>query len=865
MMQPSIGTKPRVKRFPTIPNLEEWLSHSVTAPMASASEDYALDEAGGSLGDSAYDFLDDRSTATTDDEGSANMTMSFSSSDRPESETPIVQRFQDSALRDGPDDDGENTAEDNQGSHMLQDGDWGIKFQEPLNISNNITRCFEVSHTLRELEDRELGNMLLDASEKRCPVQYSLAVKQMMDSYTLVPDKPFRVLFLGDARAKDAIMQKLGSALAASSEGPTHGQARTTSRFSVVPISSFGESLSRSPEVMLVDSVGLEMSVQDCISATSARKADGNDSIRLSLPDGTSVISTWLSSDSRFVISGAPKDWKLPDLAVFYLSDLDSMAMKSTQRFARFFMSRHRVPCLLIAQSQLPNDRAEAVVLDYMTPHLCFESSMSNSERPKVIKRLPVDLSTFLELDSHQLSQNLSCLVRNRQAERLPGQKCGSGKCESGSAIDPANEQQQDKKGPLLAAWSALKRDVFLRPAEQRALILGVTLLLILLPGFLPSLLTSYSKQHTSGSSSFYGLRRDHVVSVAGVPHPRGGATTTNDSTKLRVASTLATTSSTSVPAQTCLANAQPTVNPNTDLASLLLDSHALTPNNSAKFKVHVVGDCHIVLRPPHWFMRYRKTPKLYFNIMRQKEPVKHELLTLFDGVYALKIPRHEAYGTVNVTVRTTSKPRINETFQIELGNSWLKAAGWKKAAHTVRKTLRGDLDQVQNGLSTLYSHTRSELQMFAHESLGKVDSVRRDMERIRSASVNHTLRTTDLIIAHTKDLSHILFGSLTNTTSTLSKQLTLYNQHIRKDLALYVEHEKAAMREGINSISRSFAWTKTTSPLRIAYLRRAQKIALKAWWRFAGMPKHEPAQLVENDAASNSRVPSKRKQKGIR
>ena len=867
MMQSLAENRPRVKRLPTIPTLDEWLSHSVVVPMASTTEDYPFDDTTSSLGDSTYDFLDDRSTATTDDEGSANLTLSFSSSDGPESETPIIHQSQTSALASGPEDDGEDTTEDNQGSHVLQGGDWGIKFQEPLSVSNDATRCFEVSHVLRDLEGREIGEVLPNTSGDALPTQLSLTVKQTMASHTLVPDGSFRLLFVGDVVAKDPIMQKLGSALAASSESSTHGHEKTTSRFNIVPISSFGGARSQSPEVLLVDSVGLEMSVQDCISASFSRKEDGNDSICLLLPEGMRVTSTWSSSESRFVVSRGPGDWELPNVAIFYLSDTDTMATKLTQRFARSFMSRHKIPSLVITQTQLPTNRAEAITLDYMTPHLCLESNISDRGRRSILKRLPIDLSTFLELNARQLNKNLACLVETRWAGKASQRHSIPLKYGGETAAMPAVEKESKEISSSSATWATLKRDLYLKPAEQHSLILGALFLLILLPG----LLTSNFLKNTNVTSSFSGLGTDERVVRASVTNLKGPAPPMGESTKPRVPSALATTFSTPAPVQTRTSKGQPAVDSNTDLASFLLDSHALTPNNSAKFKVHVVGDCHVVLRPPHWFMRYRKAPKLLFNITRQEGTVEHELLMLFDGVYALKVPREEAYGMVNVSVRTTSKPKINETFQVDFGNSWLKAAGWKKAAYAMTATLRGDLDLVQNGLSTVYAHTSLGLQVFVHDAARTADTVRKEAERIRSASVNHTLRTTDLILAQTKDLSRSLSSSLSNSTSAISKHVALYNHHIRKDLALYIEHKKAAIEHSARSLSRSTPkvdlqrLAHTADSLRASHLKETQKNALKAWWKIAGLPKQEPAQVVHEGAAGKSRLAPKKKKKNMR
>lgn len=866
MMQSLPKGKLRVKHFPTIPTLDDWLSHSKIVPMAPTIEENHSDDAASSLGDSAYDFLDDRSTATTDDEGSANLTGSSSSSDSAEPNTPIMHQSQSSTFVSGPDNDAVDNTEDEEGTQALQGADWGIRFEEALNVSHTYTVCAEVSHTLRDLEAWEIGEVLPNMSRDALPMQLSLTIKQTMTGHTLAPEGPLRLLFVGDVVAKDPIMQKLGSALAASSESSTDGSEGTMSRFNIVPIDAFGETRSCSPEVLLVDSIGLEMSVQDCISASFSRKADGNDSICLVLPDGMRVTSTWLSSHSRFAISGGPRNWKLPDVAIFYLSETDSMATKLTHRFARSFMSRHKIPCLVVAQTQLTTNRADPISLDYRTPHFCLESSIPNQDRLCVVKRLPLDLATFLELDARQMNRNLACLVESRRAGTSPRPDPALSKLGHETLIDSEDDNEKTTLNFLSVAWSALKRNSYMTWDKQRLVLLFGICLCLLLPSFLSS---SFSRNiDTADASAGYD---EGMLNSARIPNLKVSITTPSVSTKPPAPRTLATTVSTSMPPPTHPSKGQLTVNSNTDLASFLLDSNGLTPNNSAKFKVHVVGDCHIVLRPPHWFMRYRKAPKLLFNITRQKAAVEHELLMLFDGVYALKVPREEAYGLVNVSVRTTSKPKINETFEVDFGNSWLKAAGWKRAAFAVTQELRGDLNLAQSRLSTVYAHTSSEVQVLVHGAVAKADAAHKAIERIRSASLSHTLRTTDLILAQTRNFSRNLSKSLGDSTSALSKQAVLYNHEVRKDVVLYLERTKTAFKHSGRSLSRSSPTlnfkrlANTASSLGLSHLRTTQKHALKAWWKIAGAPKQQAAKSVQGKATSESRRAPEKKQKGFR
>ena len=839
-MQSSLSKRPRVKRFPDTPSLDVWLSHSVTAPMASTNDENSFDDNASSLGDSSYDFLDDRSAVTTDDEGSSNLTLSFSSSDGPESETPIVSRSQNTDLARGHgrtsqlSDHGNtnDTSDEDQGSHILQEEHRGIMFDEAPIVRDHPLRIFAGSHTIKEYDSHEIQDVLECGSSEPVPKHLKLTVRQTMAAQELVPPEPFRIMYTGDPAVKEPIVQKFGSILAAFSRAAE----KTSSRFNVVPISSFGHT--RSPEVLLVDSVGLEISVKDCVSASLSGKEDGMNSICLKLSDDTLVTSRWSPFESSFEVLTGLGERQLPQIAVLYLSNKDTMAAKQTRRLTQSFMSRHRIPCLMIAETQLHARAAEAATLDYLAPHLCFETSDVDQTGPNIIiKRFPLDLSTFLELDATQLNRNLALLMElNRDIaipEKSPSKERSIIRTLAVNA--GATERQTEDLKPML--WQDIKKEAHRYASQNQAFTIG-SLMLLLLLSMIASMILGFLTI-SPGDISQYGLVSPAVLA--------GSSVRTVEPTKLSAESTLTTTASTTGPLQTHASRLEPTVKPNTDLAAFLLDSHALTPNNSAKFKVHVVGDCHIVLRPPHWFMRYRKAPKLLFNVTRNNAALEHELTMLFDGVYALRILREEAHGVVNVSVRTISKPKINEVFQVDFGNHWLKAAGWKKAARSMTESLREDLDLVHNGLSTVYSHASSEIQVFVHDAVRKADTVRKEMDRLRRLSINHTVRSTDLMLGQTKDISLSISAKARNSTSALSRHVALYNRHLRKDLALYLETKKVAIKTRAQLMSRSvkepsirnLAWT--TDRLRGSHLRLAQKEALKAWWKVVGAPKQTP------------------------
>ena len=844
-MQSQEESKPRVKRFPNTPNLDQWLSHSVIVPMASGPEDSFIDDTTSSLGDSTYDFLDDKSGFTTDDEDTSNLTQSVSSSNVDHVDLPAIQQSQDTARPTrsvhvtGHAEEAEEASTEGDQECMVDDNS-DIKLDEPFRSSLSTTLFVEGSHTLRIFDDHEMREMFSVVETQVPRSQLKATVRQTMAGHTLSLGVPFRLLYVGEAGAKDTIVQKIGSALIASSGSSVSRLEKAgSSRFNIVPISSFGET--RSPDVLLVDSLGIEINVDHCSSATFSRKEDGNDSVSLRLSSGMLLTSTWSSHEAKFSVSTDIPGWELPHVAVFYLSEAESMDSKQTRRFARSFMSRHKIPCLVITQGQLWNRPTEAITLDYLTPHLCLETSGVDNSRPRIIKRLPIDLATFLNLDAVQVNRNLACLtdVRATVEKKFQDLPVSNGNLRHDTSARERNYCCGRKFGCDYSAWIEYLPEIVRRAVKSP--ILGLVLLVF--------------------TASFLGFRQYLAYSqngsvIANVPVFPPLQTSSFEQPKLTTKTNTARVEITpthnlvpSAPLHTPFSKAKAGMHSNTDLASLLLDTQALIPNNSANFKVHVVGDRHVVLRPPHWFMRYRKAPKLSFSITRTKQPVKYELAMLFDGVYALKVPREEAYGILDVSVRTASKPMINETFQVDFGNTWLRVASWKNAARTMSDSISGEIESVRSRVSNIYTNANIEVQRVKQDVVKKVETARGALGWIRSASSNRTATATDLVRAQTKSLSRTISQRFSSKGAVLTKQLSIHSQHVRGDLNHYVGNRAAAFKNAMQIWVRAIhtidygSVGKGVGRLGQDHLRSTQKGALKAWWKMVGVPRQASRQ----------------------
>lgn len=832
--EPIIQPSKIVLDYPTIAvhgTPESWLLHSQLVTMASNHDDGSFEDTSSSLGDSSYDFIDDRSIVTSDDEESQSaMTHSISSDEHdidrnnkhpagPSAPINDTQggRFTNIRLGsvftnrgDSSQTESELTTRDvdvnnesivkaslGHDQSMSEDEDKQTLITLTETTPQDSMKPIEGFHTLRVFTGPDVAHMFRNVLSGFSPSRVTIKVKQTMVSQGLRLEEPYKVLYIGDTIAKDSIIQKIGAALAATARVD---EARP-SKFNIVPISAFGDTTS--PDVVLIDSSGLELNVDECLSSTFVRKEEGNDTICMTLADGMVVKSSW--SGSRFSISD---HWNLPDVAILYLSAKDTISAKQTERFARSFMNRHNVPTILVSDVPLWSSGAENHTLDPRTPHLLLESYSPSAGKNRILNRLPVDLPTFIHLDSGQMNRTLAYLA------------FASGSSTFRRTNDPASKIENINAKATGSAndgrWFDGIFDGFRKVVPPA--------LLVLLPMILFHLITSITFRQVRGP--------EPIVHTGIHTH----SATTFEITSLppiSAASTLTRSQSSVVPNAVSFLSGPlhvpqsiSRVHENTDitsyLASFLADTYPSTPNNSDKFKVHVVGDRHIVLRPPYWFTRSRKAPKLLFNVTRERSVLQHEVSPLFDGVYALKIRHADAYGVLNISVWTTSKPRIHETFQVALKTSWLKMDSWKNAVNGIAESIRRDVDFVANALAITRDHTGRELRTLVQDITEKIALFTKEAARLKAVSSN---------------VSRKLQGHRTSVPRIVSQHV----QQVREGFTLRSGKQRSMISHHAGRVSRDIeALMHRFRKHKEEHLRKSQKGALKAWWRIRGVPKQK-------------------------
>ncbi|KAI9793850.1 MAG: hypothetical protein M1816_007102 [Peltula sp. TS41687] len=693
--------------------------------MASPSDDH-FDDAGSCTSESAYEVLGDSTVLTSDDEDRDDTSDSLVSvgMNTPADVSSIA------GTDDGEDDVStgsqmgldESTTEAAQGTGEPEDvsrSDMTIRhkpvdnelfFNEfPLGADNMFGQCllrtFSMQHSLRIQKNLSYDQTL--------PAEVTALGHQEMAKRELYVGGPFQVLYVGNPSAKQQIIAKLVSALAVGSP-PTH---RDSSQASVASSSSYLDAGLES-----IESLGIKLTVDECTSATNTR--DTGSYVK---PRVLSVLVNdvfWChsrQSDEGFVYEGR-NSWMLPHLTVFFVSDEDDRSARDTRENALNFMRRHGVPTLMISESALyerpPEEfsdmtKKDSAVLERPWPvkdrlyssslHACL---VMRGKQNYWMWKLPIDLNSFLRVNNRQLNRNLAFMTKDEAERRRKSSDLSERKCLENVAMS-------SRRTPKWADGTERRPG----DAEQDRPALALLALLIFFVVTITGCTISYYKFGTSGLAEDSGYQGpvgalvdfSKVAPLTGMrptsPAMAVTSGTSGSKTEKRLPTSEANSKSLAVLSSK-------------DLASILTEESIMVLNQSDNFKTQMVGDCHIILRLPRKLSALRKTPALAVKVLRQGQVVDAEVSKLFDGVYALRFQREDAWGGMDVTVSTTTKPLLSQTFQVDCGKPWLKIREWRKAALGIANQLQHNLKRAQGGLGKSLAQAHTGIQTVVGQTI---------------------------------------------------------------------------------------------------------------------------------------------------
>lgn len=602
-----------------------------------------------------------------------------------------------------------------------------IEFTEPEKWPE--VEQVELKHTIHMFEGAEAAGLKNQFSVDLQDSILTATVQQTMTKKSLGTDKPFRVLYIGDYGFRNIILDKIGDVLVSSTCSGFESSSAESSRYHVVP-TSFGTGAV--PNFAELLPIHVQLIVDECPEASVGFQSDKHNTIKLNFKNRPSCTSFWAGDE--YCIS-SPSEWTLPNVAIIFLSSRDSAAAEETQKLARIFMERHGIPTMVISEKPIWN-LAELIPLNHHSLHMCLESRHPLTGKTTVLRRYPIDLATFESITPGQLNRNLASLVR------IYTKKSGKITLENTESVQtkPLLNVEKYTKLPFIAY---LNDDCGLMP------VLRLIILTVLLS--VATLLAHSALRAASNLLAQFCAQSaiSTIVSMAPSSTPPTGIIPTNGSKQ-----TSLSTLSSSVTDIQDLGN-----RPHSDSPLDTLVDGLFSPakkQESSGFEIQVVGDCHLVIKPPKRSMAGKKQPKFGVQVSRGGNHLAYELSHLFDGVYTLKLDRGDAFGIVNVTVTMASKPPLNQTTSVDFGTPWLKIANWKRAVQVISSQLMGDFNNAQAGLSEVYSRYRTDLQVLMGDVVKRAHLLRRESNLLQHGPVQ-LLETKDVVISRSKRLSEVV------------------------------------------------------------------------------------------------------------
>lgn len=698
-------------RFP-VPEADttvaNWIQHIPSANMSSRNEDHD-DES--SLAGSTYEFIDTdgesrdgnatASIASTDlgpqDDDVASLADTEQSEEESGDEDGNNQQSSVPALRSLSETAAFNTPTIGRSSHVLFDDidkslPQSIEFEEPFSLG---AETVSVKHTVEELDEAQTASTVKAMTMPDPPERLSVTIRQTMTKQGLSTRDPLRILYVGSHSAKQDIIHKIASSLAASGESGTLRQSQSQ-LYNVVPVSAF-----RSEEIELMHSSGYQIKVEDCTSAESMKyedKPDRPDVIKLVIDESVSYHS--VPEGKSYIVEPS---WELPHVAVFYCWSGDSVEAKRTRTLARKFMSRHAVPCIVISHKTL-FDRGNCMALDQHAVHMCLESRDAKGRGSIIRQRFPIDLSSFLNIDARQMNRNLAYLTGLHEPSSSPN----SSRTKIETMI---NDYQPTGKKDVGGFKKQVSSARDWTQANART-ILPIGLLIL---SVLATALTSFP-------------------SYRSVPVP---AISINSKTvqALSISSTPALTMSSFVPSITSISSSQAvktstrtitviesprpnslSILPSMEIGKLPKATSNTPKSNKPLCTAEILGDREILIRiPSATKLSWLTKDAMAVNITRNNVTVDTERAYSSDEGIVLQLPKNEAYGLLNISIITTRKPMVNATFQVDFGTTASQAV--QNVVSKICSTIAQDITlidfrmkEARAALAEVMGHARSKV-----------------------------------------------------------------------------------------------------------------------------------------------------------
>jgi len=536
----------------------------------------------------------------------------------------------------------------------------------------------------------------------------------------------FRVLLLGAhiSRFRLQLERKLGDALVARSSTSHTTALSSVNRYHVVP-DEFGPG-SRPTSAELCP-IHCEIDFDHYDTADSGC-GDARQSITLrSTRSLSDAVSEW--NGKEFVIR-APR-WVQPDLAVVCVDKDDTQMTDSSQKLLAF-ARRHGIPTLVIRADSSWSGRFNGAITSPQNLHACIEYRTARSPTPEVLQRLPVDISSFLRLDNHQLSQHIAYLLAAAQLKRAGSRSFAHKRPREAVVVEGNVESRPRTKliHPRKTTTARVHHNI-LKP------------LLLALATLALAYLTSTAGRDTAVLLSLYRSARSEAASPT-TTIPSSPSTSTH-----RVQSATSISLSGSTDHEEKKWSTSRGISPlpalqRSRVGIAELESVAVPRDGMAHYHVKVAGDNHLIVRLPELALNHKRRSPMSANVERAGKSILSTVHELFDGVYSVELPPSEAYGTLDI-ILNVRRPALTERVTVSFGSRFEKYGYWQSMLDVATEHFHSVRAQWEN-------HTK-QFDHF-HLSDDAIDGLRKTLQ--------NTTNTLSQVVRHQRwipDVSTIPFA----------------------------------------------------------------------------------------------------------
>ena len=540
------------------------------------------------------------------------------------------------------------------------------------------TGRMDLMHSVKVFDDEEKAHLAKYIPQVLRAAQLNGTIRMTTSRRSIRRDRPFRLLYSGSPLATETraeILKKVGDVLVASSDLNIRHDMNA-SRYHVIP-SEFGPGSSPN-YAELIPLQFQQMIVDECIAAEAFKQESTHSQIQLKYKSGHSILSMWDGSAYR-----VPKGsgWDPPDLAIIFVREDDGTERQLFSGRLNEFTSRHDIPTIVIRDDNDWSSSYDYIVPDRRSLHMCVESRATG-----ILQILPIDLSSFINLDASQLNKHIACLceIYDQDSER---KKIALKLRMAPESRGAAGDVEKNLSKSIMAQNRTKAFLVKHEDAINKTWQLSVGMLLLILGLSICKELLVFLAALVGGASSMTGIAPSTTVQPI---QPIASMVTTTAVIPTSIASVVTTSIQTQPSAVGLTA-----LNMDRELARLVSDAAAVR-NKSDNFQVQLLGDCHVIVKAPERLLGKRKTPKVTITIMRGSAEVPSNTSKLFDGLYSVKVDREYANGLLNVTV-SVKKPLMTETYQLEFGQPWIPAGKLRNAVRQFWQPFRDQVNLLRN------------------------------------------------------------------------------------------------------------------------------------------------------------------------